>query len=50
MKTVQKVNQHNAAYNHGESTYQEVVNQWADMTEEEFVRKMTGIKMPNELT
>lgn len=49
LKNLQAINEHNAAFDRGESTFREGVNKWTDMTEEEFASRMRGIIMPNEI-
>jgi cathepsin L len=42
------INEHNAAYARGEKTFDVGINRFADMTTEEFARKMNGYKSESE--
>lgn len=48
LKNKKDVEEHNEAFLNGEATYVKEINKYADLTDDEFLSKFGGIKMPND--
>lgn len=49
LKTAREIEAHNEKFLRGEVSYSQKINKYSDMTEEQFMQSMTGIKLPPEL-
>lgn len=48
VKTLAKIEEHNAKHAKGESTYTQGLNHMSDWTEEEYSRLTGGLRLPEE--